>query len=131
MSDLKPIFTEVNENFASGMKRGSAEGKGAYELISPLAMRRLAKLLQYGATNYGSRNWELGSQQSRIMQSAIRHLMNHLEGMRDEDHLAAALFNVQALIHQDEQIKRGNLPKELDDLPDYTIKPKPPLESKL
>ena len=49
--------------------------------------------------------------------SALRHLMKALGGLTDEDHLAAALFNVSALIWTKEQIDANKLPKELNDLP--------------
>ena len=51
------------------------------------------------------------------MDSGLRHLFKHLAGMRDEDHLAAALFNVSGLIWTEEEICAGRLPKKLDDLP--------------
>jgi hypothetical protein len=64
-----------------------------------------------------------------VLDSAIRHLFDYLEGKRNEDHLAAASWNVMNLIHTEEQIERGNLPKSLaEGLPDYTLKitPVPP-----
>lgn len=76
--------------------------------------------MEAGAIKYEARNWEKGQPQSRFMDSAIRHLFNHLEGLRDEDHLAAARWNIGAMMHQEEMMRRGLLPAELDDLPDYT-----------
>tara|TARA_R110001606_G_scaffold191714_1_gene339649 strand:- start:15 stop:356 length:342 start_codon:yes stop_codon:yes gene_type:complete len=46
-----------------------------------------------------------------------------LEGHRDEDHMAAAMWNIGAVIHVGEMIERGLLPKELDDLPNYLGEP--------
>ncbi len=117
--------------YESGMKRDTAEGKGAYELISPIALRRLAQLLERGAVKYEARNWEKGSPMSRLMQSTIRHLFQYLEGARDEDHLAAGMWGCMAMIHHEDQINKGNFPSALMDLPDYTIKPQPPTESPL
>ena len=51
--------------------------------------------------------------------SACRHLDDYLEGKDDEDHLAAAFWNIQGLIHTEEMIKRGLLPKSLNDLRTY------------
>ena len=104
------------------MKRDDSSGKGRYDLVSPLAKRRLAQLLERGAIKYAVRNWEKGSPFSRLMESTMRHLDQYLEGARDEDHLAAAMFGCMAMIHQEEQIARGNLPTSLQDLPDYTDK---------
>lgn len=107
------------KKLASGAKRDNNVGKGAYELISPLALRRLAKVYEKGIKNKGARNWEKGIPFSRCIQSAIRHIYQHLEGMRDEDHLMQACFNLFAVAHYEVAIARGLLPKELNDLPKY------------
>jgi hypothetical protein len=56
------------------------------------------------------------------LDSAIRHIYKHLEGFRDEDHLAAGVWNLLGAIHTEEMIERGLLPKELDDRPYYLKK---------
>ena len=56
------------------------------------------------------------------MDSGMRHLYKFLEGHRDEDHLIAAIWNLQALLHIEEMVGRGILPEDLLDLPTY-IKP--------
>lgn len=103
--------------FTTGAQRDRAVGKGRYDLLPRAAIHRLALQLERGAIKYSNRNWEKGMPLSCYMDSGIRHLFNHLDGMRDEDHLAAAMFNVSALIWTEEEIKAGRLPKELDDLP--------------
>jgi hypothetical protein len=45
--------------------------------------------------------------------------MKYQQGKRDEDHLAAIMFNAMALIHYEEMIERGLLPAELNDMPNY------------
>ena len=45
--------------------------------------------------------------------------MEFQQGKRDEDHLAAIMFNAMALIHYEEMIERGLLPAELNDMPNY------------
>lgn len=108
--------------FSTGAVRDVNEEKGRYELISPIMIERLAKLLQCGAIKYKSRNWERGMELSVYMDSGMRHLFKFLEGHRDEDHLVAAIWNLQALLHIEEMINRGLLPKELYDLPNYVPK---------
>src|SRR5882724_9717918 len=44
--------------FASGSVRDSRQGKGRYDLIPALAMRRLAELYERGAEHYGDNNWK-------------------------------------------------------------------------
>jgi hypothetical protein len=108
--------------FGTGAVRDMSAGKGRYDLISPLFLKRLAKHFENGAKKYGDRNWEKGIIFSSYIDSAIRHLNNYLEGMRDEDHLAAAVWNISCLIHMEEMLERGLVPKELNNLPDYTKK---------
>lgn len=107
------------ESFTTGAVRDTSKGKGCPELISPIAIRRLAIVLEKGKEKYAERNWEKGMEIGRILQSAIRHIYDHIEGKRDEDHLGHAMFNVMAAIHIGEMIDRGLLPKELDNLPNY------------
>lgn len=119
-----PEFSDVKDSgtrqeFETGAKRDIQTGKGRYDLLPPLAIRRIAKHYENGARKYGDRNWEKGMPMSRYLDSAMRHIFNYLEGMREEDHLAAAGWNVIAMLHQEEMIERGLLSKELNDLPNY------------
>lgn len=109
------------ESFGTGAIRDSRLGKGRYDLISPIAMRRIAGVYERGAVKYGDdRNWERGMPISRMLDSTIRHVFQYLEGMRDEDHLAQAAWNLLAAIHTEECVNRGRLPQELLDTQDYT-----------
>lgn len=116
-------------NFSTGAHREIAPGKGRYDLISPFAMRQLAKLLEKGAKKYtkynadgtvkerGERNWEKGLPLSTFVDSASRHLGQLLEGDDTEDHAAAAFWNMMAYMHTRHEIRAGRLPAELDDMP--------------
>ncbi len=46
----------------------------------------------------------------------FRHLLALAEGDNSEDHAGAILWNATAWIWIKDQIKRGNLPLELDDI---------------
>lgn len=105
------------QRFDTGSQRDTREGKGRYDLITPIALRRLAGVYERGAAKYDERNWEKGQPLSRYFDSALRHLFQHIEGKRDEDHLGQALWNVAAIIHTEEMVERGLLPAELNDLP--------------
>jgi hypothetical protein len=105
--------------FKTGAKRDIQEGKGRYDLISPIALHRLAIVLEKGAKKYGIRNWEKGIPLSSFYDSACRHLRQYLEGMKDEDHLGQAMWNIHCLIHTEEMIRRGMLSESLNDLPNY------------
>jgi hypothetical protein len=120
-----PEFNKVKDSgerrsFNTGSVRDVRTGKGRYDLLSPLALRRLAQHTENGATKYGDRNWEKGQPLSVYMDSMIRHAYNVLEGKKDEDHAAAMMWNAMAFIHTQEAIERGILPRELNDLNDYT-----------
>ena len=108
------------QEFGTGAQRDTAEDKPRPELISPFAEERLGHWLRRGAEKYEARNWEKGMPFSRCVASLQRHLIAVKKGERDEDHLAAILFNAMALIHYQEMIERGVLDADLDDLPDYT-----------
>ena len=110
------------EKHKSGAVRDVRSGKGRYDLISPIAERRVAGVYERGAIKYSPRNWEKGMPLSRYLDSALRHINQHKEGYKDEDHIAQADWNLRSFMHTEEMINRGLLPKELNDLPDYTKK---------
>lgn len=120
------------ESFDSGMVRDTREGKGRFELITPVALRRLALVYEKGAVKYQARNWEKGSPLSRFADSAQRHLNDYQmislfkrEGIPldrlppdvnpNEDHLAQAAWNLFCIMHHED------LRPEFDDL---SVKPK-------
>lgn len=110
--------------FIKGAVRDVVKGKGRFDLISPIALMRLAKHYENGAGKYDDRNWEKGIPLSVYLDSAERHLNRFKEGHCEEDHMTAVAWNAFGLVHTEEMIKRGLLPKELDDLPNYTKKAK-------
>ena len=82
---------------AGGMVRDTNDGKPRYDLIPLLPLRRLAELYARGAQKYEARNWEKACDNEaldRFKESALRHMMQALEGDRTEDHLSAVVFNV-------------------------------------
>ena len=95
-------------------------GKGRYDLISPFALRRMALHYENGAAKYADRNWEKGMNFSRYVNSAIRHMWKYVMGMTDEDHLAAAAWNIFAIMHHQELGE--DVSKGLDDMPHYEHK---------
>ena len=103
------------EEFRTGMVRDSRQGKGRFDLIPPTALRRIALIYEAGATKYSPRNWEKGSEYSRFIDSASRHINDYRAGLRDEDHLAQACFNLMAILHFNSTGRDG----EFDDLPKY------------
>lgn len=109
-----------NQSFESGAVREIVADKGRYDLLSPIATRRIADIMERGAKKYSDRNWEKGMPLCRYIDSALRHTFQYLEGRTDEDHLGQAAWNLLAAIHTEEMIERGLLPKELNNIPNYT-----------
>lgn len=87
-------MTDEKRSFGTDAVRNSSKGKGRFDLIPPDALKRVAIHYQNGAESYGDHNWRHGIPLSSYMDSAIRHIYCYLEGMRDEDHLAAACWNL-------------------------------------
>lgn len=107
----------VREKFDTGSRRDSRDGKGRFDLLPARALTRLARHFEAGALKYGERNWEKGQPISRYMDSAIRHSFKHLQGLRDEDHLIAAAWNLLCAAETEMRINEGTLAPELNDLP--------------
>lgn len=95
------------EEFESGAVRDVAEDKPRPDLISPFFLERLGEHLRKGAIKYDEHNWAKGIPNSRCYASLMRHLTKYAQGLTDEDHLAAAAFNLMAIIHNEEVAKRG------------------------
>lgn len=108
--------TDPHIEFETGSVRSSNEGKPRYDLIGRHMLRRTALHLAKGSKIHGERNWEKGQPLSRSYESAYRHLMQWRDGDTTEDHLAAVIFNIGSIIHVQEEVKAGRLPKTLLDL---------------
>jgi len=113
---MEVLDSGKREEFDTGSKRDTQEGKGRYDLLPLLALDRLAKHYENGARKYGDHNWRKGQPLSRYLSSALRHITKWAMGFRDEDHLAAALWNIASIIETEEMIARGRLPDSLDDV---------------
>jgi len=110
------------QEFTTGMVRDTQDGKPRIDLLSPFALMRIGVHMMKGSIKYDERNWEKGQPFSRAIASVARHLFKWIAGSRSEDHLSAIVFGCQAIMHYEEMIKRGLLPAELDDMPDYKAK---------
>lgn len=100
----KPVIKDSGDRtqFTSGAVRDMHQGKGRCDLLPPRALLRLARHFENGAVKYGDRNWEKGIPQHSFVDSAMRHLLKYMMGMRDEDHLIAAAWNILCLAETEE-----------------------------
>lgn len=102
------------QSFETGAQRDVQEGKPRFDLIPPLALKRVAELYARGASKYNEWNWSKGMPYSRFYASGFRHLMQWAIGDRKEDHLSACVFNLLCIIHF-EELNRY----DLDDMPKW------------
>lgn len=108
------------EEFESGMRRDTAEGKPRYDLVIPLLMeepmlKRWAVHMAKGAKKYGDRNWEKAQgleEYKRFRESAFRHFVQWFMGEQDEDHASAVFFNIQGAEYVAEQFAKNGVPRE-------------------
>lgn len=120
----------ARQEFDTGSRRDTREGKGRFDLIPTAPLRRLAGLYERGAAKYGDRNWERGQPLMRYVDSAMRHLTELVAGEPTEDHAAAVAWNLFSYMATLEAIQAGRLPASLDDRPPpeprYAGPPTPP-----
>lgn len=85
--------------------------------FSPYALERLAKWYEKGGEKYNhdgiERNWEQGMPWDHPLDSALRHINCWRKGLKEEDNLAAVLWNLFALMHYEccHMDKFDNIPR--------------------
>jgi hypothetical protein len=84
--------------FKTGAVRDTDINKPRYDLIPPQALWRVAMLYARGAAKYGENNWQKGIPSQQMLASAMRHMEAYRCGDDSEDHLAAVVWNVLALM---------------------------------
>ena len=95
--------------FDSGAIRDMGGNKGRCDLLPACAILRLSQHYENGAKKYSDRNWEKGIPISCMIDSGLRHLLKYLDGQDDEDHLAAAAWNILGAMFYEEK-HPGKLP---------------------
>lgn len=84
----------TRHTFASGAVRDMSDGKGDMVSIPWESILRLSRHYENGAKKYSRFNFRKGINLSSYIDSACRHLAKYQCGCDDEDHLAAAAFNI-------------------------------------
>lgn len=88
--------------FQTGAQRDMSFGKGDMVSLPNAAILRLSKHYEVGATKYGRWNYTKGIPTSSFLDSSLRHIFKYLDGWDDEDHLAAAAFNILGAMEMEE-----------------------------
>lgn len=89
--------------FSTGAVRDMQEGKGDMVSLPNAAILRLSKHYEGGAKKYGRWNYTKGIPISSFLDSCLRHVFKYLDGWDDEDHLAAAAFNILGAMEMEEK----------------------------
>jgi hypothetical protein len=101
--------------FETGAVRDMADGKGRCDLLPACAILRLSKQYENGLKKYGERNWEKGIPINSFIDSGLRHLLKYLDGWTDEDHLAAAAWNIlNAMWMEEKHPELQNIPTRME-----------------
>jgi hypothetical protein len=93
------------KTFKSGATRSEDAEAERFDLISPFAMRRMARIMAEGAETHGDANWELGVP----LDATLNHLERHLQLWKEEkksgkkigkdDHMAKVAWGAFAIMH--------------------------------
>jgi len=103
-----------NRVFETGAMRDSDNDKEDYiESISWIALQRYCKYMKTQESKYGRGNWKKGIPIEEYEKSLFRHIQKYIANKYDNanlepeiDHLSAALFNLQGLIHEIEKLNK-------------------------
>jgi len=97
---------EPMKTFESGAVRGTGCMNARYDLINPVALRRLAETYAEGAKKYGDSNWQKGIPSPDLLNHAITHIEAWRNGDTSEDHLAHAAWNLCTLMYTEERLPK-------------------------
>ena len=75
---MKLILDSAPSDSGGGTKHD--DSKVRVELLSPIAMTKIAEVLTFGAKKYESHNWQKGFKWSRVLGAALRHLFSYISG---------------------------------------------------
>lgn len=113
--NLQSNNNQTKTTFSTGAVRDIGIHKEDYvETISFRALQRYAKYMTSKQAVYGAGNWRKGIPIESYEKSLMRHLQKYFANKYEdanlepeEDHLAAAMFNLQGLMHEQEKEKES------------------------
>lgn len=98
--EIKPEYM-----ISSTLLREDKSSKTDYTYLADLkpVIDRIMKRLKEGEIKYDRLNWRNCTDNQTYKESAIRHLIQYLSGMTDEDHLIASIINCMILADLEEK----------------------------
>lgn len=94
----KPLPDNFKVNPATGAIRSRDADHVRFDLISPIALQKLAETYAEGAAKYGDHNWRRGFPFSDTINHVLQHINLWLMGDRSEPHLAHAAWGLFTLM---------------------------------
>lgn len=80
--------------------------KGNFYGIYPMMLYRLAMRCKFGEMKYGdTRGYSFPRPTSTYIDSTLRHIIDYARGDNSEDHLAAAIWNIMAMMYNEEEAR--------------------------
>ena len=111
LESMEKIYQEREKIIEAGKKNDA--GKPMWELLPYDALEGAVKILTFGATKYGNRNWEKGISYGRLFGALMRHLWTWwmckvrketgLDAESGQSHLDHALCELLFLIAHDKR----------------------------
>lgn len=101
--------TVVDKPASAGIKYD--EGKEPLDLLSPIALFKIARVMEFGREKYSAHNWRGGIKWTRVGAAALRHIFKWLGG-QDKDpetglsHLSHAGCCIMFLLEYEETHKQ-------------------------
>jgi hypothetical protein len=97
---------DVNRQFSSGAQRDQAEGKLRMSLVPQEELKRVMRRYLDGAEKYGENNWMKGMPLEVYYDCAHRHLEAWWRAEEDEDHAAAAIWNILCAMWTENNLRK-------------------------
>lgn len=89
--------------FSTGAVRSSDADSTRYDLVPLAGLRRIAEAAAHGAEKYTPYNWQKGMPLSVLINHALKHIYQYLDGDKSEDHLGHANWNLSAACEMEEK----------------------------
>ncbi len=109
----KPAITGVGPETPTAVNaHGGRQSDVPYraDLLQPHALLRIAAIMKYGADKYGANNWH-SIPSAEHLNHALVHLLAHLSGDAQDDHLGHAAWRVLSALDQVLSGREGELLK--------------------
>jgi dATP/dGTP diphosphohydrolase, N-terminal len=101
LKELYPAIPRALHAFATGATSSTAVDDLRYDLISPVGLEAIARVMAKRARIHGEHNWLKGIAVHDNICHAIHHFYRYLSGDRSEDHLGNATARGLMAIHSD------------------------------